>query len=618
MKEKRKTGATTWVAALLLAVFLGGCGIFPHLLFSAEAGRPAWFYNSYDEGYYGWLAMRGPLSYGMLGSLCMRIVAAVSGGNLEIAMIAADFLFPFLCALAACFAVRPLTRSVWGMAGWAFLLLTASEMLAARSSHAPHAALFAGVESLFHLIDPRPEGLFPTGNQTGVFWLFRTPEPQITWTVAFLVLGFLFRLLATEERREGMRFWVACLIGGFGYLLIVLPLFGAICFGGILLVMLRNRSGWRIFWPAFAGGCVTFLLGCLSARHSGGDSLIFASRMPAILLSGVIGGTLAIVLAMVLWRRRVTGWKGPLAVAFLLAPLLMANQHVVTGRMLYLFNFENFAFAQILAVGMLLGFSAVREKDLPGEGRAFVGRWRFAGVGFAILVIGMLAATILRSQRWGYTRSLAQNRQALTYVEAIRLAGLQPGEKLVCADPFVAETLPLRLGWRPDFVVARDTAFMKTISPLRYPGDIPPERDALRPGLFEALALNGVSPEAFSESFDALLDPEKKDWRSRFLLGGTLYSYADFWAPLTHHRAARLDWIAQEKPALVQAYSDFLTADEWPGTPTLVISKWDDDRVRNWERTRKVDVVAKRIGEKGARFSVVRVHPPVTDSQSRE
>jgi|GEM_PF-6470378 hypothetical protein len=618
MKKKRKTGATTWVGALLLAVFVGGCGIFPHLLFSAEAGRPAWFYNSYDEGYYGWLAMRGPLSYGMLGSLCMRIVAVVAGGNLEIAMVAADFLFPFLCALAACFAVRPLTRSVWGMAGWAFLFLTASEMLAARSSYAPHAALFAGVESLFTLIDPRPEGLFPTGNQTGVFWLFRTPEPQITWTVAFLVLGLLFRMLATGGRREAMRFWMACLIGGFGYLLIVLPLFGAICFGGVLLVMLRDRRGWRIFWPAFAGGCVTFLLGCLSARHSGGDSLIFTSRTPAILLSGVIGGILAIALAVVLWRRGVTGWKGPLAVAFLCAPLLMANQHVVTGRMLYLFNFENFAFAQILAVGMLLGVSAVRKEDVSLEQSTSVGRLRFAGVGFAVFVIFALGATVLRSQWWGYTRSLPQNRQALSYVEAIRQAGLQPGQKLVCADPFVAETLPLRLGWRPDFVVARDTAFAKTISPLRFPGDIPPERDALRPGLFEALALNGVSTEAFSESFDALLDPEKKDWRSRFLLGGTLYSYADFWAPLTHHRAVRLDWIAQEKSALVQEYSDFLMAGNWPAAPTLVISKWDEERVRNWERTRKVDVIAKRIGNKGARFSIVRVHPPVTDSQSRE
>lgn len=618
MIKECKNGVATWIGALLLAGFAGGCGVFPHLLFSADAGRLAWFYNSYDEGYYGWLAMRGPLSYGLLGSLCMRALAAACGGNVEVAMVAADFLFPLLCALAACFAARPLTRSTWGMLAWALLFLTASEMLAARSSDAPHAALFAGVESFFHQIDPRPDGLFPSGNQTGVFWLFRTPEPQITWTVAFFILGFLFRWLTGGERRDGVGFWLVCLMGSFGYLLIVLPLFGAICFGGFLLVIFRDRRGWRIFWPAFAGGCITFLFGCLSARHSGGDSLIFASRMPVFLLSGIIGGGIAVVLAITLWRRRAMGWTGALAMAFLSAPLLMANQHVLTGRMLYLFNFENFAFAQILAVGMLLGFAAFRRtEETAAELRVF-GGFSLAGVVVAIAIVGTLATTVVRSQWRGYQRFLGQNRQALSYVEAIHLAGLLPHGRLVCADPFVAETLSLRLGWRPNFVVARDVAFAKTISPLRFPGDVPPERSVHQPGLFEALALNGYSTEAFAESFDTLLDPEKKDWRSRFLIGGTLFSYADFWAPLTHHRAARLNWIAQEKAALVQMYSDFLAADEWPTAPTLVISKWDEDRVRNWEHTRKVDVISKRVGEKGSRFSVVRVHPPGTGARSDE
>ncbi len=90
---------------MLLAVIVASFGVAPHVAFSIEEGEATWFYNSYDEGYYGWTSLNRPVNHRLLAGIGVRVLTLASGGSLEHAMIVADFVLPFLVMLAACFAI---------------------------------------------------------------------------------------------------------------------------------------------------------------------------------------------------------------------------------------------------------------------------------------------------------------------------------------------------------------------------------------------------------------------------------------------------------------------------------------------------------------------------------
>lgn len=542
------------ILALIAAIAIGAAGAFPHLRWSIESGEVSWFFNSYDEGYYGWLSISDVSPARMLSDGVMRVVYHLTGANPQRAMIAADFFFPAGVVLAACYLTRPLYVKASGMLAGALVVLVSAECLALRSNFIPHAAWMTWFQEHAVPLGGGPAGIFQLGNQTGTFWVFRTPEPQISWIITYVTLGLALRLtlgLGTNTREKLV---AACVLAGTGYLFCSLALGGALVLAGAFAI----RAQPSIARWIGAGGLVCvgacFGLSVLFARHSGGESLIFASRQPVVMLSAAWGMLAACVAGFRAFRRHhieATDW---LAIALGVAPMCMANQQLVTGRMIYLLNFENFGFAPLSAIACLIAFRSARPST-PEE-RYF----RFAApltTAAAIVVTTAAIIIVWRSQIRSFDQYRETNRLAYSYARTLQ-ALPHANRQVACDDFFETDILALLLGERPDFLLCRDTIFSAPIARLKGPYAPPGSSEAPRNALFRYLHITGTSAEEFERRLQTLVDPNIPDWQSRFMLGAFLFNHADFWFPLTHGRDAKSSWISAQLPALVASYRSYL------------------------------------------------------------
>ncbi len=270
-----------------------------------------------------------------------------------------------------------------------------------------------------------------------------------------------------------------------------------------------------------------------------------------------------------------------------LATLLMSNQQVITGRMIYLFNFENFAFAQIIAFAGILVFFGVRMLVVPDRYPTLLGKLFTVGAAVALVF------TMGWSQAQGYQGNLWANRELTAYVDAVRDSEIDRTTPMVCKNTFIADTLASRLGWRPNYVLSRDLTFDRLIDRLEGPGSVPSQRAEFQPRLFESMALRGITVEEFDKGFGAVVDPADPDWQSRLEMGGFLYNPADFWEPLTHGRSLRRDWLADERPKLAEQYGEYLRSEAWPQMPVAVVGPWTTVEMQRFRKLFKI----RRVGE---------------------
>ena len=89
-------------------------------------GSAVYFKYAYDEEFYGRTALEGRLAevplYRVASSILMRALHGLTGSDLEVTLIVSDFVWPFLCALAAGYLANALrvfgfaARRAWGCA----------------------------------------------------------------------------------------------------------------------------------------------------------------------------------------------------------------------------------------------------------------------------------------------------------------------------------------------------------------------------------------------------------------------------------------------------------------------------------------------------------------------
>lgn len=249
------------LVALFTALVVGLFGIYPHLRWSVELNQPAWFFNSYNKGFYGWLSFHEFSLNRSLSSVVMHALYFASGSNPQLAMILADFFLPCGVALAGCYMVRPLFVSAAGMAAGAFTVLVSAECLALRNTSIPYAQIHTFLHDKVVPLAGGAAGILQIDNQTSTFWLFRTPEPQVSWIVMFLTLGLAIRLVLSPvvtSRR-------ACGLAAVSILLGTGCLFCALCVGGafVLFALLAARSSFRHAFVIGASGllCLGVCLG---------------------------------------------------------------------------------------------------------------------------------------------------------------------------------------------------------------------------------------------------------------------------------------------------------------------------------------------------------------------
>jgi hypothetical protein len=117
--------------------------------------------------------------------------------------------------------------------------------------------------------------------------------------------------------------------------------------------------------------------------------------------------------------------------------------------------------------------------------------------------------------------------------------------------------------------------FTKPIARLRHAQDIPANSAKPRRTLYQHLALTGVSPAGLAQRLAVLTDPNAPNWQDRFMLGAFLYNHADFWAPLTHGRDLRVEWIRGQQAMIVEDYAGFLRDENPVPRPVLFFMRAD-------------------------------------------
>lgn len=545
--------------AVVLSLTVGLTGLYPHLRWSWANHHVVWFHNSFDEGFYAWSALQEFAPNRWLSSLALRLLYQFCGADAQWMMIAADFVFPAGATLAACYLVRPLFSRALPMGAAALFLLCAAETLGLRTNMLLEYEWFNELQSALLRIGGGPGGLFLLGNLTSAFWMFRTPEPGITWILMFIALGLAVRLVVdpTASLRRAISFLLICLALGLGYLFSALTVGAAF----LLFATLAFRPHRRLALLIGGGGVITVAT-CLSlsllAANTGG-SFVFSSREPALMFCFVpCLFVVGMVAARFSWSCAPVRATHRLAGAMALTPLMMANQQLITGHMIYLLNFENFGFPTLAALALLLAGRAdsVRWPEAAPVPPPTLLEIRMRAIGCTMAVAAFLTL-ILRSQQRSYEQWYESNRVDRSYALAIKTVPVADAQ-ILCADFIATDTLPLLLNQRPNFLLSRDTAFLRPIARLTDSRTRPANSASLESGLFSYLAATGIKPADLAERLKAVSNPQDPNWQDRALLGGFLYNQADFWIPLTHSRDTKLDWVAEQNPLIVQRYARFL------------------------------------------------------------
>jgi hypothetical protein len=475
-------------------------------------------------------------------------------------MIAIDFILPAGATLAACYLVRPLFSRALSMGLAALFIVFASECLGMRTNMLLEYRWFNDLQSELLRIGGGPGGFFLLGNLTSAFWVFRTPEPGISWILLFVVLGLGLRVVLdpVPNDRRSIVFVSSCLLLGLGYLFCALSAGCAF----LLFAVLAFRSHRRLALLVGSGGVITVVscIGLSLLGSAAGASFVFPSRKPAFMIC-FAACLVAAGLTLVRWLSgRIRNEAGHLfALALALTPLVMANQHLVTGRMIYLLNFENFGFAHLAALAMLLAGGThpalwpATVSPTPIRSHAP----HMLAQGAMMLAIVLAGWLVLQSQKLSFDQWSASNRVARSY--ALALDSVPAGEaQVICSDFIATGIQPLLLNRRPNFLLALDDTYHRPISRLQNVETRPLNAEKHEAALFTYLAATGIDPQRLGERLKAVSDPQNPNWEDRALLGGFLYSYADFWTPLTHDRDAKLDWIAEQNHLVVQRYAHHL------------------------------------------------------------
>jgi len=126
--------------------------------------------------------------------------------------------------------------------------------------------------------------------------------------------------------------------------------------------------------------------------------------------------------------------------------------------------------------------------------------------------------------------------------------------RIVVEDPRGAALLSVRLLREFEVLADYGGLFRETIADMPAEGTPPAGREPHLRRLFEYLARTGKTPEWLSSKLQ-----EEVETREGFYLG-FLFSFKDFWGPLSDYRDVRANEIRRQIPGLVDRYNGYLRA----------------------------------------------------------
>lgn len=558
------------------AVSVGLLGLIPHLVFSFHVNEVSYFKYAYDEEFYSTLALDRAVAPGrVLSGALFQLLYILSGSNLERALLLSDFVFPFICAWAALYASLSFSRQVSEILIVATLLIFGPELLPLGSA----APLGKALGDWGTVLWPH--------FYTGYFSIFRTPEPQVSWSVLLAFLGFSYRVLILKETalptKDKVSFVLLCLLASLGY---------GVCFFAILLLMvfllfrsllLAPPSHIPLLLAGLAVAGAAFLLpmtNVLSSDLGSGSAFgFFDSRLPSIGMSTFISFFL-LYLSWGLVRR--LGWKS-LRVHFLAAcmflPVIVMNQQIVSGIMISTAHWERYTNYQFLVFGAGIWGSLYGILGSDSERLKKMQPLRLLVLGFLLYIVMARQAQTYRN--WFYTNEISVAQKHA--VEDAAKQGIIEVRQVVVEDAIGAALLSARLPQGIDVLANYNSLFTERIADMQ--GDqatAPAGRLPHLKRLFHYLARTGKTPEWL---FNTLRG--EAEARAGFYLG-FFFSFRDYWGPFSDYRCVRSDEIRAQIPELVDSYRKYLQEpqEEWK-TPAVYLSARPVQRgeTRYWQYT---------------------------------
>ncbi len=286
------------------------------------------------------------------------------------------------------------------------------------------------------------------------FPYLRRYQPGFTFPVFFVFCVFVRRATRSDSQRRLIGYSVAsgCVFAVLVYSYFYLWTAAAawlVCFA--IFVFVSNKAEWKKIatFSVIVGAIgVTalipyFYLLSLRSRNLDSIQLLTHTRMPRFDSPSMIIGTIvAAAIIIAVWRgaASLTDRRIPLLLSCALAPVILFNQQIVTGRSLQPVHYELFIANYLVLIAAILLLSILLAKGEPANGTTAFRR--------GLLYLGIAAVGWGFFEAYGSTLRntvVAEIRDAS--VPAVRylspVSGTSPGETVVLATNFVtADFIP--------------------------------------------------------------------------------------------------------------------------------------------------------------------------------
>ena len=342
-------------SALALSFLVSCAGILPHLWFSHIRNQWLYLINSYDEGFYGFSGLL------IAGNVCERVASNIvlqlinkTVNSCSKTFFLCDLIFPaIICTISySLFSLFFKTKRSITLATLCFIF--SPEIFCNRSClELDYLNIGKFIGKILGAIPGISAQIFINNNQTNTFWIFRTPEPQISQAITFSILFLSFKkwevpIGQTTKKYFSIFKYLMFFVFPFCYNFVVLPFLPFILAGYI--IFLRKKAVFvPELWFLVLGLVVKILFAVSSENHA--QSFVFSSSAPSFTLSCIFS---AIALLFIIIKSKKLAQIEKLAFVGFIIPILMCNQQVITGKMVMINNFENFSFPQLVFLSFAL------------------------------------------------------------------------------------------------------------------------------------------------------------------------------------------------------------------------------------------------------------------------
>jgi hypothetical protein len=470
--------------------------------------------------------------------------------SLDATLVASDFVFPFLATCAAYFAASQVVTGRAQRALIALLLVFANDLLSLGSLPVwpnNHFNIFA-FSSAVGAIAPN---LVPS-YETSFLAIFRTPEPQVSFALMFLILGLLARFMQDAAARGPSLFLIATLsLLPLGYTFITAPL-AALAIGSIAVFALFRMKRTIVV-------TITGLLGaaCVSvaARYwlqPGGqstaglvDGLSYHSRAPIItpatIASVILGGGLALWLFQ---GRRCTP-LALLALGCLLLPFFLSNQQILSGVMISARDWERNVNYPLLVFGVATAWSLTLPNTILESKQS---------AAVACLLVAFCAGIVGRAQLLAFQMWEPRNVESVAIVRALQAA--DPALLANCNLTFENAGISQFVQVRMRDSVNVPLTFYKVA--MHFIPNMAPDATRANPSPYEDLVFahwlrTGVDPAQAEQLLRAEIVQRAGTFTNYF------FSFRDGWYPASDNRAVRQIELERSVAPIIARYRSYLS-----------------------------------------------------------